>query len=149
MIRVHLFFATGFYVGYSPIAPGTAGSLLMILIFLLLPALTIFSHLLLILIISILGVWSSTRVAEKKGKDPSIVVIDEMAGMSIALLACPVTIITFLTAFLAFRLFDIFKPFPIRKSENLPGGWGIMMDDIMAGLFSFFLVQFLITIKIL
>ena len=149
MIRVHFFLATGFYVGYSPVAPGTAGSLLMILIFLLLPALTIVHHLILILIISILGVWSSSRVAEKKGKDPSIVVIDEMAGMAIALLACPVTIITFLTAFLAFRLFDIYKPFPIRTSENLPGGWGIMMDDILAGLFAFFLVQILLITKIL
>ena len=149
MIRVHFFLATGFYVGYSPVAPGTAGSLLMILILLLLPALTIFSHLILILLISILGVWSSTTVAEKKGKDPSIVVIDEMAGMSIALIACPMTIITFLTAFLAFRVFDIFKPFPIRISENLPGGWGIMLDDILAGLYAFFLVQILIITKIL
>ena len=149
MIRFHLFFATGFFIGYSPIAPGTAGSLLMISIFVLLPPLTIFTQLLFILLISILGVWSSSKVAEKKGKDPSIVVIDEMAGISVALLACPRTVIAFLTAFITFRLFDIFKPFPIRNCEKLPHGWGIMMDDIVAGLFSFLLLQFLIKINIL
>jgi phosphatidylglycerophosphatase A len=68
--------------------------------------------------------------------DPSIVVIDEVVGMWISLLAIPMGISAAILAFLFFRTFDILKPFPARQMEHLPGGWGIMMDDVVAGIYA-------------
>jgi phosphatidylglycerophosphatase A len=147
MIQLHYFLATGFFSGYSPIAPGTVGSLIIVFLFLACPAIPIGSHGLIILLILILGLWSSSKVAKDRGKDPSVVVIDEMAGMFIALFACSKTWITVFMAFVLFRIFDIFKPFPIKMTEKLPGGWGIMMDDVIAGLYTWIVMQFYIFMK--
>ena len=69
-------------------------------------------------------------------KDPSLVVIDEVAGMWVTLIALPWTPVTVLTGFFMFRLFDVFKPYPARDLEGVPGGWGIMLDDIVAGIYA-------------
>jgi phosphatidylglycerophosphatase A len=149
MIQLQYFLATGFFSGYSPIAPGTVGSLLVLILFFLFPSFPIISHFLLILLLIIVGVWSSSKVASDKGKDPSIVVIDEMAGMLIALFVLPKTFFIFFLAFILFRFFDITKPFPIKAVEKLPGGWGIMMDDVVAGLYSLLLMYLLILLKVI
>ena len=86
--------------------------------------------------ITFVGVWSSTMVEPVWGKDPSRVVIDEVAGMCIGLLFLPVKIKYVLCALVLFRFFDIVKPLYVRKMENLPGGWGIMMDDVLAGVYT-------------
>lgn len=92
-------------------------------------------------IITLIGVWSSTVVEAVWGKDPSKVVIDEVAGMAIGLLFLPVNVKYLLCAFILFRFFDIVKPLYIRKMEELPSGWGIMMDDVLAGFYTNILVQ--------
>jgi phosphatidylglycerophosphatase A len=86
--------------------------------------------------ITLIGVWSSTVVEQIWGKDPARVVIDEVAGMCISLLFLPVSVKYLLYALILFRFFDIVKPLFIRKMELLPGGWGIMMDDVLAGVYT-------------
>ena len=83
------------------------------------------------------GVPAATIVARECGReDPGFVVIDEVAGQWITLLLCPVNWRSAVIAFILFRLFDITKPFPIRRIEHLPGGWGIVFDDVGAGLYA-------------
>ena len=98
----------------------------------------------LIFIFTILGIGSASFVENEKGEDPAIVVIDEVVGQWIALLFIPFTLITVLTAFILFRIFDIFKPFPIDQSQALKGGYGIMVDDIIAGIYSNIVIQIII-----
>jgi len=86
--------------------------------------------------ITVLGIWAAKGVEKEWGKDSSRVVIDEAAGMMISLLFIPVTIPYMVTGFILFRLLDITKPLLIRKTESLPGGWGVMMDDILAGVYT-------------
>lgn len=122
--------------GFSPVAPGTVGSALTaVLWFVLQPSLTAQGIVLLILLG--LGWWSSEVFAKKlNAKDPSIIVVDEAAGMWIALLAVPHNVWAVLGAFALFRFFDIVKRGPVKQAEALPGGLGIMADDVVAGLFA-------------
>ena len=131
-------FATGFFTGLWPFkGPATFASLVSALIFFYLH--TIFLNelylLVVIIIFIILGTWSSDRTATATDKDPSKVVIDEWVGMWITLLFLPNSLVWFFVGFLVFRYLDIFKPFGINKIERIPGGLGIMMDDIAAGIF--------------
>lgn len=82
------------------------------------------------------GAWSAAKVEAHWGKDSSRVVIDEAAGMCISLLFVPVTVTYLATGFVLFRFLDITKPLLIRKTESLPHGWGVMMDDVLAGLYT-------------
>jgi len=91
--------------------------------------------------ITLTGVWSSSIVEAVWGKDPSKVVIDEVAGMAIGLVFLPVNVKYLLCAFILFRFFDIVKPLFIRKMEQLPSGWGVMMDDVLAGVYTNILLQ--------
>lgn len=87
---------------------------------------------------TILGIWAVNRLEPYWGEDPSRVVVDEMVGVWIALLAAPSGSVWYgLGAFALFRLFDIFKPLGIRRMESFSGGFGVMMDDILAGIYSF------------
>ena len=89
-----------------------------------------------------LGIWVAGRAEETlKIIDPRPIVIDEIVGMWISLLLLPNRISYFLAAFILFRLFDIIKPFPARQAEYLRGGWGIMLDDVVAGLYTTALLQ--------
>jgi phosphatidylglycerophosphatase A len=89
-----------------------------------------------------LGVAVATRVERAaRRKDPSVVVIDEVVGMLVALYALPLQVVDVLVAFLCFRIFDITKPFPLRRLEAQPGGWGVMLDDLVAGLYTNVLVR--------
>jgi phosphatidylglycerophosphatase A len=88
-----------------------------------------------------LGIWSGNKVEPIWGKDHGRVVIDEVAGMSITLLFVPVTIKYVLAGLILFRFFDIVKPLFIKKLELLPGGWGVMMDDVLAGVYANVLLQ--------
>lgn len=94
-----------------------------------------------IILFTIGGIWSSNKLEPFWGEDPSRVVVDEMVGVWIALLAAPEGNFWYpVAAFALFRLFDIFKPLGIRKMESLKGGVGVMMDDILAGIYSFILL---------
>jgi phosphatidylglycerophosphatase A len=97
--------------------------------------------------ITLLGIWSSNVVSEIWGKDPARVVIDEVAGMCISLLFVPVSLKYIITALILFRFFDIAKPLYIRKLEKFPGGWGIMLDDVLAGVYANILLQIILWFK--
>ena len=133
--------ATFFYLGKLPFVPGTWGSLGALLLWLLLPV-TFSIHLSVIVILFILGVYSSNKMAKYlDDHDPSEVVIDEVVGMCISLFMLPHSLGFYILAFILFRIFDIIKPWPIYRIQNLSGGWGIMLDDVLAGLFTFVLVN--------
>jgi len=131
--------ATALGVGYLPKCPGTWGSLLGLGIALLMgtPALIAAT-----IVLLILGVWASDVEARNlQKKDPSEVVIDEVVGMMIAMLFLPKTWLFIVLAFGLFRLFDIKKPSLIGRAEKLPGGWGIMTDDVLAGIMTNLILQ--------
>ena len=135
------FAATFFYLGKLPIAPGTWGSMGALILWLFLPV-TTSVHLSVILILFVLGVYSSQQVAKyMQVHDPSEVVIDEAVGMGISLFMHPHSYDLYLLAFIVFRIFDILKPSFIYQVQNFPGGWGIMLDDVLAGLFTLAIVS--------
>ena len=154
---VHRFIATGAFSGYFPWAPGTAGSLVGILCYLLPGASSPIVLGMMIVAGFFVGRVSSDRVAESIGNelvatsrltkrlfqpgstshhDPSIVVIDEIVGMWIALLFIPKSVPAVLIAFVSFRIFDIVKPPPASGLEHIGHGWGIMLDDVVAGIYA-------------
>ena len=146
MQRFGVFIATGSYVGYVPVAPGTLGSLLGLGVCFLIRLMDdIYLEMLLLSIIVGLGVWSAGVAEDYFNKeDPGVVIIDEVAGMLVTLFLIPLTFPGILLGFLVFRLFDIVKPYPARLLENLPGGWGVMMDDLVAGVYANLVVRLLV-----
>ena len=141
-----MFIATGFYSGYLPKAPGTWGSLVGLLLFFLLHTLTLQIYLAVVAGIFVLGTFAAGE-AEKimDRKDPGLVVIDEIVGILITMIAIPATPLTMALGFILFRIFDIWKPFPIRLiDQRFHGGLGIMLDDIVAGIFSLVILQVLV-----
>ena len=138
--------ATGFYSGYSPIAPGTAGSLVGVAIYLI-PGFENPSSILIITIATFfIGVLVSKQMEKQLGGDPAPVVIDEIVGMWISLMLLPKTLSVILITFFFFRAYDIFKPQPARYVEIYKNGWGIMLDDVVAGIYTNISVQTLILI---
>ncbi len=139
---IHVIIASGFGTGFSPFAPGTAGAALATIIWLIIsffvsPFALLVTTSALIVVFTILGVWSANVLEPEWGEDPSRVVVDEMVGVWIPLLAVDNEhLYLAVVAFVLFRLFDIFKPLGIRKMESLKGGVGVMMDDILAGVYS-------------
>lgn len=132
--------ATGFGAGYAPVASGTAGSLVGLGLVVLLYRLSLswIIYLLIVLVVFLVGVYVSGRYERDSGqKDSGRIVIDEIAGMLLAAFLLPPDWVTLAGAFFLFRVFDIFKPPPARWAERrLPGGWGVMMDDMVAGLYA-------------
>ncbi len=139
---------TGFGSGFSPFAPGTAGALLASIIWIALYFLLPFTVLLwataaLVILFTFAGIWAANKLEACWGEDPSRVVVDEMVGVWIPLLAVPDNDRWYwyvIAAFALFRIFDIAKPLGIRKMESLKGGVGVMMDDVLAGIYSFILL---------
>jgi phosphatidylglycerophosphatase A len=99
-------------------------------------------------LIIILGIWAGNKVEPLWGKDHQRVVIDEVAGMCIGLIFIPVNLKYVLCGLILFRFFDITKPLFIKKMEDLPGGWGVMMDDILAGVYTNILLQAVVAFKL-
>ena len=135
------FFASGFYSGYFPLFPGTVGSALAFIVFLVFNLHNSFFFLPLIIIVFILGTISSSIVEKILGNDPSMVVIDEIVGMWVSLVFLPNNLYIWLAAFVIFRIFDIIKPFPCKQLEKINSGLGIMLDDVMAGIYTNLLLQ--------
>jgi phosphatidylglycerophosphatase A len=133
------------YVGYVPVAPGTAGSLLGLGLYAFVRWCDVWGlEIFVILAITILGIWSAS-VGERyfERKDPGYIIIDEVAGILFTFLFLPVTWIGAIIGFLVFRFFDIVKPFPVRQTERLPGGWGVMFDDLVAAVYSHLVIRLL------
>lgn len=136
--------ATGAGLGYIPPAPGTFGALGGWTVGLALIQWSSFPNnwlILLIIIFGLLGVWASSSLEHVWGEDPSKVVIDEIIGIWISMLFLPPGWIALIAAFVLFRIFDIYKPLYIRKAEQLKGGWGIMADDALAGIYTNICIQ--------
>ena len=139
--RFAILLATWFGCGLAPKAPGTVGSLSAALIAVVLQEYAGFvwwHYLVLAALMLLPAVWSAGATASALSlKDPQIVVIDEVLGQWIAFAgAREFTPVSYLAAFALFRLFDIWKPWPVRQLESLPSGWGINADDLMAGVYA-------------
>ena len=132
--------ATLFGAGYAPIAPGTAGSAVTLVILWLVP----FSRVGLVLffvVVTLVGTWAAQLAEASLGeKDPGAIVIDEVAGMTLSVLLLPLTWPVLLLGFVLFRIFDVVKPFPAGRAQALPGGFGVMVDDLIAGLYALILL---------
>jgi len=141
--------STFFGVGYAPIAPGTLTSFLIVLLYrFYLFRLDWPIFLLLLFFIFFLGTYMSTRFAKKINKeDPRIIVIDEVLGQMIPLFLLKPDWPLLAAAFILFRFFDIVKPFPVNRAERFPDGWGIMMDDLVAGLYAGILINIYLLLK--
>jgi phosphatidylglycerophosphatase A len=144
--QLSVFVASFGYVGYFPIAPGTAGSAAALALFAVIrwigvPAVELGA----IVAVFVIGVWAANGTEAALGrKDPGIVVIDEVLGMLITLALLPVSLTGILVGFLLFRALDVIKPYPARRFEDLHGGLGIMADDAVAGLYSYLIMRGLI-----
>jgi phosphatidylglycerophosphatase A len=134
--------ATLFFVGHSPIMPGSCGSLVTVLGLFLLPTVAWYVCLGAIVVLFLIGWWAADRYAKQLQKnDPSCIVIDELVGMMITLFIMPKSVVVYASAFVVFRLFDIVKPFPINILERrVHGGLGIMLDDVLAGCMAWIVV---------
>jgi phosphatidylglycerophosphatase A len=142
MTRLAVWFATAGPAGYSPVAPGTAGSAVGVLIYIATWRATLNQQLLLLLAITLAGIWAADAAARYFGKgDPSHVVIDEVAGQLLTFAGLAVGGPGILLGFLLFRLLDIIKPWPARQLESLHGGLGIMADDLMAAVYANLLLR--------
>jgi phosphatidylglycerophosphatase A len=135
--------ATGGYVGYAPFASGTFGSAVGLPIVYLLSKLTWLQATGITVILILISVWVAHQAEQQlNAKDPGCIVIDEIAGMCVTMLYIPLTLATGMAGFFLFRLFDVIKPPPARQLErNLTGGWGVVMDDVVAGVMANIVLQ--------
>lgn len=136
-MRIAKAIASFFYVGFVPIVPGTFGSLGGLLIyFLLLPLASWQIYLGVFVAVTLLGIWAAGKAEHESGiVDPSFVVIDEVSGQLMTLFLIPFNWVFVIVGFVLFRFLDIVKPVPARQAERLPGGYGIMLDDVIAGIY--------------
>jgi len=143
-----IFLATGFYIGKIPFAPGSFGSLIGLPLSFALAGFLPIPAILCTLLLILLAIYIAD-VAEKilKQNDPGCIVIDEIAGMVVTLLCLPFNLITVVIGFIIFRIFDILKPFPIRNlDKRIPGGLGVVADDVAAGIIANLLLRIIIQI---
>lgn len=143
--------ASVFGIGYVGKGGGSIAALFYCTIWLLLPAdyTNTIWQLVITFFIIILGIWCSNYVDILWGKDSSKVVIDEVAGMAISLLYIPQNLKYAFVGLVLFRFFDIVKPLGIKRLEYLPKGWGVMADDVLAGIYSLIIIQLLLQFNLL
>ena len=149
MIKLHKIIATFFGIGYIGKGGGTLAAAALCIIWLVIPErfLTPYLQVSLTLLVCLLGVWSGNVVDTFWGKDSSKVVIDEVAGMMVSLLFIPIVLKYVLAGLVLFRIFDIAKPLFIKRMEALPKGWGVMGDDVVAGVYANLLLQVILYVK--
>ena len=135
--RLAFVLATGFGSGYSPVAPGTAGSAVGLLFVWAMSLLDLTGQVAFTLVVTVLSVIAADIVAKSVGlKDPGLIVADEIAGMMVTMIAIPLTAKSLLLGFILFRVMDVVKPPPARQFERFKGGVGIVADDLMAGVYA-------------
>ena len=141
--------SSGFGIGYFGKGGGTLAAIACCLVWYF----TIGNNLLIACVVTFLltaiGIWSANKVEADWGVDSSRVVIDEIAGMSISLLFLPITPYIIIAGLILFRFFDIVKPLYIRRTEKFPGGWGVMADDILAGIYTNVILQVAVKFSVL
>ena len=145
MMRIHKWIAGCFGIGHIK-GGGTIAAMICCVIWWFVQNDGVFNNWMIAVtaVITIIGIWSATVVEKDWGKDSSRVVIDEVAGMCIGLLFIPVTVKWIVVGLVLFRFFDIVKPLYIRKAEALHAGWGVMADDILAGIYTNLVLQVII-----
>ena len=137
-----LFISQGAYSGLSPFAPGTAGTVVGVFIYWCLKGFSPIWYALPMLAVFLLGIWAADRAEVLLGrKDSPSIVIDEIAGYLVAMFLVPAGLWYAAAGFFLFRFFDIMKPFPLRRLEKIPGGLGVMLDDIGAGVYTNLVLQ--------
>ena len=136
--------ATGLGAGYAPFASGTLGSILPWFIAYYIIRGDQFTLAIVAVLTTIISVWSAGEAENYFGHDSRRIVIDEWAGMLITLLFVPYSLTNYLIGFIMFRALDVIKIFPARQAEKLPGGWGVTMDDVVAGIQSSVATQLII-----
>ncbi len=140
--------ATFFFLGYSPIAPGTVGTIGAVFLFLLVMFVPQIYYLIFVSIFTAFSIFVSNKcLTFYDNKDPGEVVIDEVCGFLFTMIFIPFSWINIIMGFILFRIFDIIKPYPIKKIENLKGGYGIVLDDVLAGLYANIIMQIFININ--
>jgi phosphatidylglycerophosphatase A len=130
------FIGSGFYTGYSPFISGTVGSLAALIIYLIPGFEQLFVIIPSIVIFMVYGIYVGTKFEAEYGKDPAQCTIDEVVGMWISLVGLPKTFAIVAIAFILWRILDIIKPPPARNLERLKGGLGIMIDDVISGIYT-------------
>ncbi|AMM51700.1 phosphatidylglycerophosphatase [Rufibacter sp. DG15C] len=144
MIKAHYLISSTLGIGYLGKGGGTVAAVVTCLVWYAVQANgneVVLFQFLVTLFVTLLGIWSANQVEPFWGKDDKKVVIDEVAGMCISLIAVPLTWPYLLAALVLFRFFDIAKPLFIRKAEQVKGGWGVMLDDVLAGIYANLVVQ--------
>lgn len=155
--QLSIYFSTCFGIGYFPFAPGTMGTLFAFIVWILIPDHIFYDTYLqiyktnpfliytfIIALLSFIGVYTSSKAEDQLGHDSPKIIIDEFVGYMISVLFLPKTFMISIYAFVLFRVFDISKPFPIKQIQSLKKGWGVMADDVVAGIFSNLLIQILL-----
>ncbi len=150
-LRLNRTIATAGGIGYLPLAPGTWAAIAAAIFWFFLnkyfPVSFIWQFIIVTFTVSI-GIYCSGKILNDGEKDPSYVVIDEVAGLFVTLIFIPPSYAYFISGFILFRFFDIVKPFGIRKMESFKNGWGIMFDDVLAGVYSNILLRIIIALKL-
>jgi phosphatidylglycerophosphatase A len=142
MMRIHKTIASVLGIGYIGRGSGTIASAVCCVLWYILHAGNDFMvALAFTIVVTVVGIWSSGKMESEWGHDSKRVVIDEVAGMCISLLWLPVHLKYVLAAFILFRFFDIYKPFFINRLEKIKGGWGVMLDDVLAGMYTNLILQ--------
>jgi phosphatidylglycerophosphatase A len=137
--------ATFFYVGYFPYAPGTLGTLAAVPLYYIVSGLPYYFYIAFAVLFIVLSVWASGIAEGIYGeKDPGYIVADEVAGYLVTMTLVPLTLTNVVIGFFLFRFFDIVKPPPSRQSERLAGGLGVVMDDVVAGVYANILLQIIV-----
>lgn len=137
-----LFFATGFGVGFSPIVPGTMGTLIAIPIYFFLSSISTPLYELTLATFFFFSSWIAGQAERYWGKrDDQRIVIDEIMGFLVTMLWIPTTPRFIVTGFILFRIFDILKPFPIHRLERVKSGFGVVLDDVLAGVYANIILQ--------
>lgn len=148
MIRLSKIIATVCGIGFIKKGGGTVASVVYCIVWFLIPGFSPGLQISLLMLVLIAGIVSSGMLEKVWGKDNFRIVIDEVAGMMIALLFVPVKIEYVITALVLFRFFDILKPLGIKRMEKFPSGWGVMADDVLSGVYALVIIQTVITLKL-
>ena len=142
--------ATGFFSGYAPVAPGTAGTAAAMVPYLVAsshaPGFGFLAWILFLVVISGVAVYAASAGEKAWGPDPGPVVIDEFVGFYVTVAFLPLSPGLGVAGFFIFRSLDILKPPPVRASEKLPRGWGVVMDDVIAGIYGNLLIRAVLSV---
>ncbi len=135
-------------IGFLPLAPGTIGSAVALPVCWLIADLPVWIEIVGLLVLFFIGVRLSSIVENGSGQvDPGYIVLDEVLGMWISVFTLPKHFLLFFAAFVSFRILDIAKPIPVSHLQKLPGGWGVMLDDVMAGIYSASVIHLVLLIS--